>query len=403
MLANKSITLIVVLCFVVSACDISDGGEMAGRKIIPFSHCENTFVVSGSRKVYLFEHQPHGVAFKQLAVFDDWAPLSAYLDCGNNRIIVPYGAKKRDRNNTGVAVFDLQTGVKSEYPLADKGIQGIPVKYRNGILLDTTLLQRGEVRSDFGYVPLGERQTDEFGKVYRVYTATVFFDLDRLQFTRELDIEKGYSVLDGDILTAKQRGAITEINLQAKSTQVLYETPLASEDFHANMPIYNLNTFLDGDYYMVLNRRSYNSAFLRETDLVGYDNNGIYQLIDGSMVKLANTPYDDAVYLLGIDKKLYIFTQSFKVVEFDIDSKSMIEYDFASSVGVGYRIESVGYTQSNFIIAMANQQPDISSQILLASRDFKKFSVAQDVSLRNISVTTELAVDTADTRGVMLP
>ena len=52
---------------------------------------------------------------------------------------------------------------------------------------------------------------------------------------------------------------------------------------------------------------------------------------------------------------------------------------------------------------MANQQPDISSQILLASRDFKKFSVAQDVSLRNISVTTELAVDTADTRGVMLP
>ena len=404
MIASRSTALAGVFFLLISACDMG-GGETEIRKTVPFSYCENTFVVSGSRKIYLFEHQPHRVEFEQLAVFNDWAPLSAYLDCDNNRIVAPYGARKGDRNNAGVAIVDLATGAKTEYPVVAKGIQGIPIKYRNGILLGTTLLQRSETTPGFGYIPLGERQTDQSGKPHRIYTATVFFDLDKLQFTHELDIDTGYAVLTDEVLTARQRGAITAINLQAKATQVLFESPTPdSANQPINMPMYHLNVFLNGNYYMVLNRRSYNGSGPDGFGLIGYENNGIYQLIDGSLVKLANIPYEDATYLVGVDKKLYIFTNSFKVIEFDTHSKSMVEYDLASSVvGSGYHIESVGYTHSNFIVAMGNQQPDVSSKVLLVSRDFKQISTAHEVDLRLISVTTEMAIDTADTRGVTLP
>jgi len=399
-IASRSILLVGAYCLLIAACGMGGGADTGGKKIVPFSHCENTFVVSGSRKIYLFEHRPHRVEFEQLAVFDDWAPLSAYLDCENNRIVVPYGARKGDRNNAGVAIIDLATGAKSEYPLATKGIQGIPIKYRNGILLGTTLLQRGETAPSFGYTPPGERYTDQSGEHYRIYTASVFFDLDKLQFTREFDMDTGYAVLIDEVLSAKQRGAITAINLKSKITEVLFESPTPdSRDQPVKLPMYHLSAFIDGNYYMVLNRRSYNDLSF---GLIGYENDGIYQLIDGVMVKLANIPYKDATYLVGLDKKLYIFTDSFKLIEFDTDAKSMLEYDFASSIidADGYHIESVGYTHSNFIITMDNRQPDLSGKLLLVDRNFKRVSPPQALDLKLISVTTEMAIDTADTRGV---
>ena len=402
MIAQKPISLASIFCLLVVACDIGGRAtESEYQGAVSFVDCANTFVVSGSRKIYLFEHRPYGVEFKQLADFDDWAPLSAYLDCDANRIIAPYGARKGDRNNAGVAIIDLATGVKSEYPLVSKGIQGIPIKYRNGILLGTTLLQRGETAPSFGYMAPGERYTDKSGENYRIYTPTVFFDLNKLQFTREFDIDIGYAVLADGVLTAKQRGAITAIDLQNKTTEVLFESPAPNDsDNPVKLPMYHLNVFVDGNYYMVLNSRSYNKA---NFGLSGYQSNGIYQLVDGSVVKLANIPYEDSTYLLGIENKLYIFTSSFKAIEFDIRSKSMLEYDFSSAISEGeYQIESVGYTNSNFIIAMGNRQRDQSSKVLLVSRDFKQISAPYNLDLRLISITTNLAIDTADTRGVSL-
>lgn len=87
-------------------------------------------------KVYLFEHRPKSVEFDQLAVFDDWAPISLYLDCANNRIVVPYGARKADRSNAGIAIIDLSSGVKTEYPINSRGIQGIPLPVNQNTLLN---------------------------------------------------------------------------------------------------------------------------------------------------------------------------------------------------------------------------------------------------------------------------
>ena len=68
-------------------------------------------------KVYLFEYRPKSVEFDQLAVFDDWAPISLYLDCANNRILVSYGVRKADRSNAGIDIIDLSSGAILNTPL----------------------------------------------------------------------------------------------------------------------------------------------------------------------------------------------------------------------------------------------------------------------------------------------
>ena len=141
MAVKVSLCSIFLLGMLVSGCESADK-QLQGTSLSLFSKCENTFTVSGSRKIYLFEHRTNSVEFDQLAVFDDWAPLSPFLDCANNRIIVPYGARKDDRNNAGVAIIDLESGDKLEYPAGASGIQGIPLKYDNGLLLSTTLLKQ---------------------------------------------------------------------------------------------------------------------------------------------------------------------------------------------------------------------------------------------------------------------
>ena len=68
-----------------------------------------------------------------------------------------------------------------------------------------------------------------------------------------------------------------------------------------------------------------------------------------------------------------------------------------------YRIESISYTEQNFIMALDSQQPKMRSKIILISRDFAHISPAKSVDLRLISVTTDLAIDTADGRGIKIP
>lgn len=406
MITKISFLMVLFWSIFLSACGSGyDQNQSENSSSSLFSQCENTFIVSGSRKIYLFEHQSESVEFDQLAVFNDWAPLSAFLDCANNRIIAPYGARKDNRNNSGVMIVDLKSGIKTEYPLDTKGIQGIPVKYDNGILLSTTLLNQtkpSKIPPAYGYLPPGERYMDARGGDYRLFASTVFFDLSRLQFTRELDLDLGYSVIQDDILYAKQRGAITAINLQSKTTDVLYQSTVNSTTGEVkNNPLNHLSVFLDAEYYMVLNRQSQNNS---RGQLEGFEDSALYKLEKGSMVKVTNLPYDDAVYLLGLDSKLYIFTDSFKIIEYDLNTKKVVERELPYSKEiVGYSIESVGYTHQNFIVALDNQRTDISSKVILISRDFSQASAPQVVDLRLISVTSNLAIDTSDSRGVQLP
>ena len=51
---------------------------------------------------------------------------------------------------------------------------------------------------------------------------------------------------------------------------------------------------------------------------------------------------------------------------------------------------------------MDSQRQDQAAKLLLVSRDFKQISTPFSLDLRLISVTTQLAIDTADTRGVSL-
>ena len=152
---------------------------------------------------------------------------------------------------------------------------------------------------------------------------------------------------------------------------------------------------------MVLNRYSHNAT---DGELQGLEKNAIYKLVDGRMQKLVNYSQDDAVYLLGLDKTLYIFTNSLKIIEYDIETMKIIERTMPSlSKNNNLSIESVGYTEQNFIVALASQKAQTSSKIVLISRDFSDISSATSVDLRLISVTTDLAIDTADSRGIQFP
>lgn len=405
-LKNNSIVVLLTAVILLPACDsVSENNQLDQIASGIFSHCENTFVVSGSRKIYLFEHQPQSVKFNKLAVFDDWAPLSAFLDCANRRIIAPYGARKNNRNDAGVGIIDLESGKKTDYPIVAQGIQGIPVKYRNGILLSTTLLKHTKpsiMSPSYGYLPPGESYQDTQGLNYRLFAPTVYFDLTSLQFTQYLDLDLGYSVIKDYVLYAKQRGAITAIDLQKKTTDVLYELTINSTQSKAsNIPLNHLGVFLDSNYYMALNRHSQNNS---KGKLDGFEKNAIYKLVNGSMVKLATYPFDDAVYLIGVESKLYIFTNSFNVIEYDLKTQKLAQKQFSSLQAMaGYSIESVGYTHQNFILTLDNQQSEISSKVVLISRDLTQISSPKSVDLRLISVTSDLAIDTSDSRGIQLP
>jgi hypothetical protein len=152
---------------------------------------------------------------------------------------------------------------------------------------------------------------------------------------------------------------------------------------------------------MVLNRYSHNAS---NEELQSLEKNAIYKLVDGRMQKLVNYSQDDAVYLLGFDKKLYIFTNSLKIIEYDIETMKITERTMPSlSKNNNFSIESVGYTEQNFIVALASQKAETSSKIVLISRDFSDISSATSLDLRLISVTTDLAIDTADSRGIQFP
>lgn len=403
MAVKLSFCSIFLLGILVSGCE-SDDKQLQRTTLSLFSKCENTFTVSGSRKIYLFEHRPNSVEFDQLAVFDDWAPLSPFLDCANNRIIVPYGARKDDRNNAGVAIIDLESGDKLEYPAGASGIQGIPLKYGNGLLLSTTLLKQQALSNNpptFGYLPPGESYEDTKGRSYRVYAPTRFFDLSSAKFTKDFDLDIGYSVIKNNVIYAKQRGAITANDLNYKTTNVLYESNPKSSASAKQIPLNHLGVFLNAEYFMVLNRYSHNAP---DGELQYLEKNAIYKLVDGRMQKLVNYSQDDAVYLLGFDKKLYIFTNSFKMIEYDIETMKITERTMASlSKNNNLSIESVGYTEQNFIVALASQKAETSSKIVVISRDFSDISSATSVDLKLISVTTDLAIDTADSRGIQFP
>lgn len=383
-----------------TACSDKDKKSSSGF----FSQCENTFVVSGSRKVYLFEHHPKSVQFDQLAVFDDWAPISPFLDCANNRIVLPYGARKDDRNNAGVAIIDLTSGTKMEYPIDAKGIQGIPIKYNNGLLLSTTLLKQTNLSEKpplYGYLPPGELYKDAYGENFRLFAPTAHFDLSHLAFTKDLDLDIGYSVIQDETLYASQRGAITAVDLQAKTTDILYQSTATDSSRTDNIPLNHLGVFLGGEYYVVLSRFSQNNP---NEQLNGYSHNAIYQLVNGKMRMLSHYPEGDAVYLLGLSNKLFLFTNSLKVIEYDLKTRTIIELNLLNSYSMeGYRIQSVGYSHHNFILALDHHRDDISSKVLLISRDFTQVSSAVAVDLRLISITTDLAIDTADSRGLQLP
>lgn len=386
-----------------SACDFKYD-QMQNTNAYLFSDCENTFIVSGSRKLYLFEHKSKSVEFDQLAVFDDWAPISPYLDCANNRIVVPYGARKAERSNAGIAIIDLESGAKTEHPINGRGIQGIPLKYDNGLLLSTTLLKQTnplEIPPTYGYLPPGENYKDTNNTSFRLFSPTAYFDLDRLQFTKDLDLDLGYSVIENHTLYSKQRGAITAIDLITKKTDVLYESKVTQFSGDQDIPNNHLGVFLNSDYYMVLNRHSYNNP--NET-LDGFEKNAIYKLVDGAMHKLTNYSGEDAVYLLGLEKKLYIFTSSLKVFEYSLKTNTLVEQKLTKFNNLkGYSIESVGYTQQNFIMAFDHQQNDIDSKVLLVSRDFTQISSLKSIDLSLISVTSEQSIDTSDIRGMQLP
>lgn len=402
MALKVSYSNIFFLVILVCGCEMTDD-KFQNSTAYLFSHCENTFTVSGSRKIYLFEHRHNSVEFDQLAMFDDWSPISAFLDCAANRIIVPYGARKDDRNNAGVAIIDLESGSKLEYPAGARGIQGIPLKYNNGLLLGTTLLNQQTLKNNpplYGYLPPGEVYEDPQRQTYRVFAATTYFDLSSAKFTKDLPIDIGYSAIQNNIIYAKQRGANTAIDLDAKTTDVLYESSGKNSSEAINIPLNHLGVFLDADYFFVLNNYSHNGS---NNELQDLEANVIYKLVDSGIQKLANYSEGDAVYLLGLNKKLYIFTSAFKVIEYDVETMDIIERTLPKLSKLhNFRIESVGYTGQNFILALNSQNAEIGSKIILISRDFMHISSGKSVELRSISVTTDLAIDTANTRGVRL-
>lgn len=327
--------------------------------------CNNTFVVSAFDNIYLFEHGPHSSSFRLIRPFDNYSNEQASYYCGSDDVISSFAFKGADQNHGGLSLLNVRTGKGEDIGMKENAVDF--ARYRNGILLQTRLLQGQPFDPALGYLSPGERrQRPHTGEPFHLFTWMHFFDLDKKRVTRSYRQGNTFqSWIRGDDMYALQEGAFVKIDLVSGRRELLHEA--------RGLPG-GVAVMAGRQIYYVTGPHSWNAGEDRQHKrLIGYEANTVYKLVNGGFVKEFTLPYADPVYVVVPNERdIYVFTKnSRKVVRYDTAAKKATEYDFDTH---GKSIEAVGYTDSRLIIVTDIRPGYVGGAVIVANLDFSDIS-----------------------------
>lgn len=340
--------------------------------------CRNTFVVSGFDTIYLFEHEKERSDFSLIRSFKNYSNSQASYYCGSDYLVSSFAFKGADQNQGGLSLFNVATGASEDIDIKENA-EGF-IRYKNGILLETRLLQGQPIDPTLGYLTPGELQNRidpgrgmGMGEPFHLFTYLHFFDLEQKRITRSYREGSTFQRwIRGDTMIALQKGAFVKIDLATGRREPLYEVGAKG------LPS-GVAALVGEQLYYVTGPHSWNAGEDRHHKrLVGYEHNAIYKLVNGEFVKEFAIPYPDPVYIATPNERdIYVFTQeSRKVIRYDTVTKRAAEYDFDNQ---GKSIEAVGYTDTHLVIVTQTRPGYIGGAVIVATQDFSDVSKPYDL------------------------
>ncbi len=380
--------------------------------------CENTFVLSGyGNKILLFEHENNSTKFNLLKSFNHGK--NAFYDCKRNIIVAIQNKNKKERLDEGIITFNLKNNSEKLYK-TNEGFNGIVAKYKNGFIYSTASVKNAIVdNKKYGYIPknnifpekyildpINEKQIDKIkirdyknGKQWYHYTEDKFFDLDKNKITTTYPFgmwSKSEIINDNLYVYAD---SFLKINLKTKKSVNLWDASIEDKELNIKelkLPKKTVRLFVNGIYYIITSSKSWDTATSRtSTRAVKFKKGAIYQIKDKKLSFVKKLPQDDIVYANSLDKQnLYIFTKSRKVIKYNIEQNKIIDtFTIDINLDKKFELSTVGFTNDNFILSFTEDRYR-NAYIIVANRNFTKFSKPYNIRMSGIDISTEKSIHT---------
>lgn len=385
------------------------------------SKCGNSFVISDSKQIFLFEHDSDIEKYNLLKKLKNKSNNGAFFDCKRNIIVSPYGYKGVKNNKGGVTIFDLTTNKMRDYEIYD-GVNGQLGRYKNGVLLSTMLIHRAKINSEEGYVPpktvldknmifdnpkrFPQEVVEDYkhGRIWKLFEYMHLFDLDKKRIIKSYKQNADYGrIIEGKIYV-ELIDAVGIIDLENKFRIKLLErkTEYNNNEVRLSVPANTIGVFVNKEYYLITTDRSWDFATSRNQRVSKkYKNNTIYKIVDEKLIELAVLPFNHIAYSVAVGVDIFMFSNNAKnIAKFNTLTNKITKYKILlPSVSKEYTIDSVGYTKNGFILAMSIKGTT-KGLIFLTNKSFSKISAVYAVPMSNISITTNEDIQTTNYRAV---
>lgn len=423
--------LIALLVAMSAACAKQEVSAVAN-----VASCNNTFVIADHSWIKLFEHDSGSTNIKlvhSINVSEGGVGVAHYL-CARNEIVNSYAYRGRgglvDYQDEGIEIRPLN-GRMERYPFNKDGVSNL-IPYRNGLLFDTSLLQKETIDSSLGFLSKREQfsdvpltvgsymsgETPAEKSTHHVFTWLRFFDLDQRKVTRSYRHDSALvNWLEGDELITRN-SALTSLNLvtdfrtgKYKFSEGAPKSAKGSLDFRGGVVLRAM-----GQFYAVASERAaklglgqFGRHYMRHLLPSGMAPAKpskckcmvVYSLdvASGEWREKLKIPYDDITYAIDRDKFIYLFTRaSGKVLRYDTQANKYEEIPFDTN---GQSILAASYTGDNFVLVLGvttsiKPPPDrngpyrTTASMIVADSDFKQRSKPVDFGdVGYLQITTQ--------------
>jgi hypothetical protein len=389
---------------------------------LSINNCDNIFVVSDREKIYLFEHENNIISFHLLRTFENWSNNGAFFDCKRNIVVSPYGYKGEKHDKGGVTIFDLNNGKVKDYEISD-GVNGQLGLFENGVLLSTMLIHTKEIDKKSGYVPpksildknmvIGNPEmfpvevVDDYkaGKLWKMFEYIHLFDLDRKEIVKSYEQNADYGSIFEDKFYAQFIDAVGIINLKNNFREKIIERDSVSDgknSLHLSKPANTIGVFVDKVHHVITTQHSWDFSSGRNQRINSkFKKNALYKVESEKLIELAVIPFEDISYAVVVEKNIFIFSSNAKnVAKYDTSTNKLTKYHLSiPALEDEYTIDSVGHTENSFIFALSIAGSS-KGLLFLTNKSFTKISSMYEVPMSDMSVTTDIDIQTTNLRAV---
>ncbi len=303
----------------------------------------NTFVVSGERAVYLFEHESNSpkVHLVKSYLWDGVGLYSAFYSHEMEAVLMIFST--RGIKGNGLKINYLEND-KSDYIYNRYYTHGW--KYGNGFLFLSNLLKNMSLMDIKGYVePADIKDIQNY-----VCMSLDYFDPATKKIEKTYSCDRNFGIdcrVKNDTFYKMPN---LKLDLKNDVRYKMYN-PKSKKSQNRYSPE-GVWFMVKNDFYCV----STPSAFLPKKGSY-YDINAIYKLNveEERFVKVADLPYNKPVYVVcPDDENIFCFMRDDvgKVCKYNVKSKKWVEFDYDIK---GNQLRAVGYTDKYFIAVLENK------------------------------------------------